>query len=493
MVTLPNIPSSFATPRNMVRITEELIRRRAEHNNCEIFSLEEVSLHQQDIEKIEYIDKWCRDLKILYLQNNLISRIENVNRLKKLEYLNLALNNIEVIENLEGCESLQKLDLTVNFIGQLSCVESLKHNIHLKELFLVGNPCTDFEGYREYVITSLPQLKWLDGREIGRSERIRAGQSLEAVRRQIREQERKYLEKRERQKLEAQRSLEKQGQKRSTTDAKGNEPGFDGRCYTDIENTIPGADENKENEEKGGAEETGTGPRTDDPDKEFWETPCDFTPESRLEAHRYVEEKRRLRDRDREKDEKPRAAKTLVSKEGRILNVNEPKLDFSLTENDEDNLIVLELAVYRHMDTSLLDVDVQPTYVRVTVKGKVFQLVLPTEVLPDSSVAKRSQTTGRLQLTMPKAQGEVKPKAAAPRHRKASRGSESGAPMARPAKGVEKLEVDPSARSAVDVTNIVSQEKTTPLGPLKPLLTPATARICDCEGFEDDPDVPPLI
>lgn len=28
--------------------------------------------------------------------------VENVSRLKKLEYLNLALNNIEVIENLEG-------------------------------------------------------------------------------------------------------------------------------------------------------------------------------------------------------------------------------------------------------------------------------------------------------------------------------------------------------------------------------------------------------
>uniref|UniRef100_A0AAR2J222 Uncharacterized protein n=1 Tax=Pygocentrus nattereri TaxID=42514 RepID=A0AAR2J222_PYGNA len=82
--------------------TEDLIRRRAEHNNCEIFSLEEVSLHQQDIERIEHLDKWCRDLKILYLQNNLIPKIENVGRLKKLEYLNLALNNIEVIEKLEG-------------------------------------------------------------------------------------------------------------------------------------------------------------------------------------------------------------------------------------------------------------------------------------------------------------------------------------------------------------------------------------------------------
>ena len=58
-----------------------------------------------------------------------------------------------------GCESLEKLDLTVNFVGSLSSVESLKHNIHLRELFLVGNPCTEFEGYRQFVVAALPQLK----------------------------------------------------------------------------------------------------------------------------------------------------------------------------------------------------------------------------------------------------------------------------------------------------------------------------------------------
>lgn len=56
-------------------VTEDLVRRRAEHNDCEIFSLEEISLHQQEIEKLEHLDKWCRDLKILYLQNNLIPKI----------------------------------------------------------------------------------------------------------------------------------------------------------------------------------------------------------------------------------------------------------------------------------------------------------------------------------------------------------------------------------------------------------------------------------
>lgn len=79
-------------------------------NSCKAF------LH-----RIEHLDKWCKDLKILYLQSNLIPKIgeektcaveyetapcniliENVSRLKKLEYLNLALNNVTKIENLQG-------------------------------------------------------------------------------------------------------------------------------------------------------------------------------------------------------------------------------------------------------------------------------------------------------------------------------------------------------------------------------------------------------
>ena len=42
--------------------------------------------------------------------------------------------------------------------------------------FLTGNPCTEYEGYREYVVGTLPQLKWLDGTEITKSERIQATQ-----------------------------------------------------------------------------------------------------------------------------------------------------------------------------------------------------------------------------------------------------------------------------------------------------------------------------
>ena len=115
-------------------VTEGIIRSRAEHNNGEIFSLEEISLHQQDLEKLELLDILCKKLKILYLHNNVIGKIENVSKLKDLEYINLALNNVTIIENLEGCESLEKLDLTLNFIVDIFSVEKLRKNPNFKTL-----------------------------------------------------------------------------------------------------------------------------------------------------------------------------------------------------------------------------------------------------------------------------------------------------------------------------------------------------------------------
>lgn len=37
----------------------------------------------------------------------------------------------------------------------------------------------------------------------------------------------------------------------------------------------------------------------EDKEKEFWEKPCPFTPESRLEAHRHLEDKRRAKEKER--------------------------------------------------------------------------------------------------------------------------------------------------------------------------------------------------
>jgi protein TilB len=124
-------------------------------------TLKQISLHQQELLKIENLDILCRHLKIIYLQNNIIEKMENLNKLKELEYLNLALNNISRIENIEGCESLKKLDMTVNFIDVLDLHDSamcLSKLPNLKELYLTGNPCENWPGCKDYIIANVLTL-----------------------------------------------------------------------------------------------------------------------------------------------------------------------------------------------------------------------------------------------------------------------------------------------------------------------------------------------
>lgn len=175
-----------------------------------ICTLEELSLHQEDIEKIEHIQNWCRELKILLLQSNLISKIENLSKLKKLEYLNLALNNIEMIENLEGLESLSKLDLTLNFIGDLTSVQNLKNNYNLRELILTGNYCCCYEGYRDFVIVTLPQLTNLDGIEIKRTDQLLAKRDYDDKRKRIVQLQVEQQIKRDEQKMRVNQKIEQQ-------------------------------------------------------------------------------------------------------------------------------------------------------------------------------------------------------------------------------------------------------------------------------------------
>jgi len=63
-------------------------------------------------------------------------------------------------------------------VGCIECVFDVLNQIFcFNGRFLTGNPCTDYDGYREFVIATLPQLQWLDGKEISKSERIVAMQA----------------------------------------------------------------------------------------------------------------------------------------------------------------------------------------------------------------------------------------------------------------------------------------------------------------------------
>lgn len=50
----------------------------------------------------------------------------------------------------------------------------------------------------------------------------------------------------------------------------------------------------------------------------------------------------------------------------------------------------------------MIDVDIQPNYVRVTIKGKILQICLMEEIYVDKCSCQRSQITGHLVIKMPK-------------------------------------------------------------------------------------------
>ena len=180
----PDAEDKYPPPKKgMNRMTLKLIRKRAEHNEGIISTLEELTLHQEELVAIEpCLGTTCRKLKILYLQNNIISKIQHLHHLKDLEYLNMALNNVSKIEGLDKCEFLNKLDLTVNFVDVDEFESSMDHladREHLKDLYMMGNPCeANWPGFKNYVIARLPQLQFLDGEAITRSMQIIAKQQL---------------------------------------------------------------------------------------------------------------------------------------------------------------------------------------------------------------------------------------------------------------------------------------------------------------------------
>ena len=53
-------------------------------------------------------------------------------------------------------------------------IDNLQECENMQELFMTGNPCTQWEGYKDYVIARVSQLKRLDGEEISKSQRLEA-------------------------------------------------------------------------------------------------------------------------------------------------------------------------------------------------------------------------------------------------------------------------------------------------------------------------------
>ena len=140
------------------------------------------------------------DLKCLFLQNNRISRIENISNLYLLTTLNLSHNQIELIENISNLHHLHTLDVAHNKLKEAGHIEQLRlsnsisvldlsNNLlddpqilivlsempNLKVLTLTGNPIINKTAeYRRNMILLCPGLTCLDGRPIRDKDRDRA-------------------------------------------------------------------------------------------------------------------------------------------------------------------------------------------------------------------------------------------------------------------------------------------------------------------------------
>ena len=327
----------------MVILNESLLRKRSEHNDGLLFELEEISLHQEEIEKIEAVGKLCKHLKILMLQNNIIGKIENVNKLKELEYLNLALNNITKIENLEGCESLRKLDLTMNFIDfdeLQSSMSNLSGLYNLEDLYLIGNPfCSSWDSikYRSYVIGRLPQLKQLDGRQVTPSERIDSKSALTELESEVAD-------------LASEISERKRLGEYDTND----ENGYSRSARLAMYRELGAQKTEKEGRNQAGSEQ-----------------------------------------------KPPRGIPSVHNAKGEIRQCNEGRYIYKLDDDSMTGRVIFELNAPKYMDSSLITIDLNPWYVRCIVRSKLTQIRFDTEISVSKSKVERSRTTGVIRCVCP--------------------------------------------------------------------------------------------
>lgn len=264
---------------------------------------------------------------------------------------------------------------------------------------MLGNPCQVnwTTGFPEYVIASLPRLELLDGKEIHKSDHIKALQVFGERQRYVREQAARVraekAAKRKQQELE-------DAAKQKQAEAKDE----------DVIDVVSG-----EATDVSRAQEA---PTSSSPPKKksvmASEEKVPYTPETRREmymemAEQKEEQEARRRDnmpKDRnteaEHEEALRQARAQEERDdGSIRQCNEGKWEFRLLDEPLD--VVLEVDLPRFLDTSLVDVDVNPSFVSIVAKNKVFRLRFPELVHSDKGKAERSKVTGTLRLTLPKA------------------------------------------------------------------------------------------
>lgn len=270
--------------------------------------------------------------------------------------------------------------------------DHLKPLEHLRELYLLGNPSQSnwTEGLHEYVVASLPQLELLDGKEIHRSDRIKALQVFPDRLQYVREQA--VL-------VRAVKEAKRREEEELLAEAKAKEEELadvihvvDGKA-TDI------SDQPAKSEKKSVLASQEKVPYTPETRREMY---MELAEQKEEEEARKRENMPQERNAEAEHEEALRKVRMQEERDdGTIRQCNEGKWEFRLLDEILD--IILEVDLPRFLDTSLIDVDVHPSFVSIVIKNKIFRLRFPELVHSDAGKAERSKVTGTLRLTLPKA------------------------------------------------------------------------------------------
>ena len=303
--------------------------------------------------------------------------------------MNLAINNIESIEGLDRCESLTTLDLTLNFIPSEALPQLAHllpcHNLH--SLSLMGNPCTQWKGYRKYTVAVLPSLKVLDGMEVTDEERKDALDARPDMDRQLHE------------------LIASKRKRDGTVKCKSN---TEERKKTSIGSPKTILNRNDGSDKDGSMTST------------FKWTPCMRLMEQ-MEFEKKEKERANLQEckfgkfnSAKQGDAVARPKRLQMPKieedaEAELLQCNEGDWEFSLIEETDPPSIhsslgpcmMLKVALESHLDINNVEIDVHPRYVRLLARGRLLQVRLPSEVYSSNAIAQRSKSTGQLHIYLP--------------------------------------------------------------------------------------------
>ena len=99
----------------------------------------------------------------MYLSQNFIEKIENLENLKQLEILDLAHNKIEKLENLENNSQLADLWINHNNIKNFCDLDHLKFLPLITTIYLWKNPVADFPSYKSTIRLHCKNIEQIDG------------------------------------------------------------------------------------------------------------------------------------------------------------------------------------------------------------------------------------------------------------------------------------------------------------------------------------------